>query len=134
MDGYEPTVALHTSRDVCRLAGVTYRQLDYWVRGGLLLPPVPATGSGSQRLFDTREAQIAWVLGQCSRLGQGLPELDVLRGLPEWGGYVVAFDGGVVHAPTMDDVLQYGPAFILVDLDWAPFGAVEHAELQEASR
>ena len=35
---------------VCRLTGVTYRQLDYWARTGLVTPSItPATGSGSKR-------------------------------------------------------------------------------------
>ena len=35
---------------VCRLTGVTYRQLDYWARTGLVTPSItPASGSGSKR-------------------------------------------------------------------------------------
>ena len=35
---------------VCRLTGVTYRQLDYWARTDLVTPSItPATGSGSKR-------------------------------------------------------------------------------------
>ena len=37
---------------VCRLVGITYRQLDYWARTGLLQPSLrPAGGSGTQRLY-----------------------------------------------------------------------------------
>ena len=37
---------------VCSLVGITYRQLDYWARTGLILPSVQAAkGSGSQRLY-----------------------------------------------------------------------------------
>jgi DNA-binding transcriptional MerR regulator len=37
---------------VCRLTGVTYRQLDYWARTGLVTPSVTAaTGSGSKRRY-----------------------------------------------------------------------------------
>lgn len=37
---------------VCRLVGITYRQLDYWARTGLVNPSVrKAEGSGSQRLY-----------------------------------------------------------------------------------
>jgi len=37
---------------VCRLVGITYRQLDYWARTGLLAPSLQqARGSGSQRLY-----------------------------------------------------------------------------------
>ena len=37
---------------VCRLVGITYRQLDYWARTDLLRPTAKeASGSGSQRLY-----------------------------------------------------------------------------------
>ncbi|HEX9694742.1 MAG TPA: MerR family transcriptional regulator [Actinomycetota bacterium] len=37
---------------VCRTVGITYRQLDYWARTGLVTPSVRnAKGSGSQRLY-----------------------------------------------------------------------------------
>ncbi|MFI5035237.1 MAG: MerR family transcriptional regulator [Acidimicrobiales bacterium] len=37
---------------VCRLTGVTYRQLDYWARTALVTPSItPARGSGSKRAY-----------------------------------------------------------------------------------
>ena len=40
----------------CRAAGITYRQLDYWARTGLIEPTVRgAKGSGSQRLYSFRD-------------------------------------------------------------------------------
>ncbi|MBW3577962.1 MAG: MerR family transcriptional regulator [Actinobacteria bacterium] len=37
---------------VCKIVGITYRQLDYWARTGLVVPSVrQARGSGSQRLY-----------------------------------------------------------------------------------
>ena len=37
---------------VCRLIGISYRQLDYWARTDLVTPSVRAAdGSGSQRLY-----------------------------------------------------------------------------------
>jgi DNA-binding transcriptional MerR regulator len=37
---------------VCRLTGVTYRQLDYWARTELVTPSIrPASGSGSKREY-----------------------------------------------------------------------------------
>ncbi len=37
---------------VCKLVGITYRQLDYWARTSLLTPSIQAAhGSGSQRLY-----------------------------------------------------------------------------------
>lgn len=38
-----------TSREVCEQTGVTYRQLDYWCRRGLVRPTVEASGQGSRR-------------------------------------------------------------------------------------
>jgi DNA-binding transcriptional MerR regulator len=37
---------------VCKIVGITYRQLDYWARTHLVEPSVsPAKGSGTQRLY-----------------------------------------------------------------------------------
>jgi DNA-binding transcriptional MerR regulator len=37
---------------VCKIVGITYRQLDYWARTKLVEPGIkPAEGSGSQRLY-----------------------------------------------------------------------------------
>jgi DNA-binding transcriptional MerR regulator len=37
---------------VCKVVGITYRQLDYWARTGLLRPSITdAKGSGSQRVY-----------------------------------------------------------------------------------
>jgi DNA-binding transcriptional MerR regulator len=37
---------------VCKIVGITYRQLDYWARTGLVEPTVRrAEGSGTQRLY-----------------------------------------------------------------------------------
>ncbi|MEA3503031.1 MAG: MerR family transcriptional regulator [Actinomycetota bacterium] len=45
VDGYR-------APQVCNLVGITYRQLDYWARTGLITPSLQqATGSGSQRLY-----------------------------------------------------------------------------------
>ena len=41
---------------VCRLTGVTYRQLDYWARTDLVTPSItPAQGSGSKRRYSYRD-------------------------------------------------------------------------------
>lgn len=40
----------------CQVAGITYRQLDYWARTGLVVPSIrSATGSGSQRLYSFKD-------------------------------------------------------------------------------
>jgi DNA-binding transcriptional MerR regulator len=42
----------YSGPQVCGLVGITYRQLDYWARTGLLQPSVAkAKGSGSRRVY-----------------------------------------------------------------------------------
>ena len=42
--------------EVCNIVGITYRQLDYWARTGLVRPSVKdAKGSGSQRLYSFQD-------------------------------------------------------------------------------
>jgi DNA-binding transcriptional MerR regulator len=41
---------------VCKIVGITYRQLDYWARTGLVRPSlVDAAGSGTQRRYSYRD-------------------------------------------------------------------------------
>jgi len=40
------------SPQAAQVAGCSYRQLDSWVRAGLVVPRVAASGSGSRREFD----------------------------------------------------------------------------------
>jgi hypothetical protein len=40
----------------CAIAGITYKQLDYWARTGLVEPSVRAAqGSGTRRLYSFRD-------------------------------------------------------------------------------
>jgi len=42
--------------DVCKLVGISYRQLDYWARTGLVTPSIrEAGGSGTQRLYSFQD-------------------------------------------------------------------------------
>jgi DNA-binding transcriptional MerR regulator len=48
----DPAASGYRGPTVCRLVGITYRQLDYWARTGLVTPSVRAAdGSGSHRLY-----------------------------------------------------------------------------------
>jgi DNA-binding transcriptional MerR regulator len=43
----------YSGPQVCRLVGITYRQLDYWARTGLSTPTLAAAkGSGTKRRYD----------------------------------------------------------------------------------
>jgi len=48
----QPAANGYRGPQVCSIVGITYRQLDYWARTGLLHPSISqARGSGSQRLY-----------------------------------------------------------------------------------
>lgn len=51
------------------LAGITFRQLDYWVRTGAVVPTVEAHGSGSRRRFSLDDIVLMAVGGALGRLG-----------------------------------------------------------------
>lgn len=47
--------ALLSGVAAARLVGISYRQLDYWVRTGLIDPARHARGSGTRRGFDAHD-------------------------------------------------------------------------------
>jgi DNA-binding transcriptional MerR regulator len=58
---------------VCALVGVTYRQLDYWARTGLLTPSIAAaSGSGSKRRYSYRDVVELKVIKQLLEAGIAL--------------------------------------------------------------
>lgn len=65
--------------EVCRLTGLTYRQLDYWARVGTLRPSIQdSEGSGSQRLYSSDDVKKARATAQLLQLGirQPLEQTD----------------------------------------------------------
>jgi DNA-binding transcriptional MerR regulator len=60
----------------CAAAGITYRQLDYWARTGLVEPSVrPAHGSGSQRLYSFRDILVLKVVKRLLDTGISLQQI-----------------------------------------------------------
>lgn len=58
---------------VCALVGITYRQLDYWARTGLLCPSLAsARGSGTQRLYSYHDVLELKVIKQLLDAGVNL--------------------------------------------------------------
>lgn len=49
------STGLYSTKEAMRLAGTTFRQLDYWDRSGLLKPTVPANGSGTRRFYSASD-------------------------------------------------------------------------------
>ncbi|MGW1719664.1 MULTISPECIES: MerR family transcriptional regulator [Streptomyces] len=60
----------------CAAAGITYRQLDYWARTGLVEPSVrPAHGSGTQRLYSFRDVVVLKVVKRFLDTGVSLQNI-----------------------------------------------------------
>lgn len=59
------------STELMRAAGMTYRQLDYWTRRGVLFADHPTPGSGAQRVYPADEVPVACALVRL--MAAGLP-------------------------------------------------------------
>lgn len=57
------------SNAVAKLAGITYRQLDYWLRRGFVYVSDPEPGSGYQRQFSLTESAQVIALSALVRIG-----------------------------------------------------------------
>jgi len=69
---------------VCTVVGITYRQLDYWARTGLLRPSLAeARGSGTQRLYSFGDVVQLRVVKRLLDAGMSLKKIrsamDILR-------------------------------------------------------
>ncbi|WP_184762336.1 MerR family transcriptional regulator [Streptomyces griseoloalbus] len=71
----------------CAAAGITYRQLDYWARTGLVEPSVrPAHGSGTQRLYSFRDVVVLKIVKRFLDTGVSLQNIrSAVRHLRESG-------------------------------------------------
>ena len=86
----------------CKAAGITYRQLDYWDRTGLVSPSIrTAAGSGSQRLYSFRDILVLKVVKRLLDTGVSLQQIRVavaqlVYGMPVLGEPFFACHGKVV--------------------------------------
>ncbi len=94
----------------CSAAGITYRQLDYWARTGLVEPTIrPATGSGTQRLYSFRDILILKVIKRLIDAGISLQQIRTAidhlraRGVEDITQVTLMSDGVSVFECTSDD-------------------------------
>jgi DNA-binding transcriptional MerR regulator len=60
----------------CAIVGISYRQLDYWARTGLVRPELKeAKGSGTQRLYSFRDLVHLRVIKNLLDAGVALPKI-----------------------------------------------------------
>jgi len=94
----------------CKAAGITYRQLDYWARTGLVEPGVrPAAGSGSQRLYGFQDILVLKVVKRLLDTGVSLQQIRVAvghlreRGIADLAQITLMSDGASVYECTSAD-------------------------------
>jgi len=103
----------------CSAAGITYRQLDYWARTGLVEPSVRAAhGSGSQRLYSFRDILVLKVVKRLLDTGISLQQIRAAvqhlrdRGTDDLAQVTLMSDGVSVYectsADEVVDLLQGG--------------------------
>jgi len=103
----------------CKIVGITYRQLDYWTRTGLVVPTVQAAkGSGTQRMYAFNDLLQLKVIKSLTDAGASLQKVrqaldyvrDELKG--DWTKLTIVTDGAGVYACTSDaeviDLLRSG--------------------------
>ena len=109
----------------CNAAGITYRQLDYWARTGLVEPSIrEASGSGTQRLYGFRDILVLKVVKKLLDAGVSLPNIRVAistlgtRSADELAQLTLISDGTTVYectsADEMVDLLQGGQAVFAI--------------------
>ena len=98
----------------CSAAGITYRQLDYWARTGLVEPSVrTAAGSGSQRLYSFRDILVLKVIKRLLDTGVSLQNIrtavEHLRdsGVEDLAQVTLMSDGASVYeCRSQDEVID----------------------------
>ncbi len=98
----------------CAAAGITYRQLDYWARTGLVEPSVRAAhGSGSQRLYGFRDILVLKVVKRLLDTGISLQQIRTAvqhlrdHGTDDLAQVTLMSDGvSVYHCTSPDEVVD----------------------------
>ena len=103
--------------EACRVVGISYRQLDYWARTGLLEPSLQgAGGSGTLRLYSFTDLVELRVVKRLRDTGIGLAKIrkaiewlraERVAGRP-WSDFTLLSDGKSIWASSnLDDTQRY---------------------------
>lgn len=131
---------------VCNIVGITYRQLDYWARTGLVSPSIQgARGSGSQRLYSFEDLVDLKLVKNLLDAGISLQRVrEAIEYLHELGhdlsGVTIASDGKSIFAcksaEEVYDLLRRGQGVFGIAVDPVMReleGSVSELRRQEAS-
>lgn len=88
----------------CQVAGITYRQLDYWARTKLVEPTIrTARGSGSQRLYSFKDILVLKIVKRLLDTGISLQNIRLAvdklrnRGVDDLAEITLVSDGTTVY-------------------------------------
>lgn len=88
----------------CSAAGISYRQLDYWARTGLVEPSIrTASGSGTQRLYGFRDILVLKIVKRLLDAGVSLQNIRTAvdhlryRGVTELERITLMSDGASIY-------------------------------------
>ena len=123
--GAQPAGLGYRGPTACSAAGITYRQLDYWARTGLVEASVrEAAGSGTQRLYSFRDILVLKIVKKLLDAGVSLPNIRTAiatlrdRGVEELAAITLMSDGTTVYECTSTDevvdLLQGGQAVFAI--------------------
>lgn len=94
----------------CQVAGITYRQLDYWARTNLVNPSIrTARGSGSQRLYSFKDVLVLKIVKRLLDTGISLQNIRVAvdslrdRGVNDLAELTLVSDGTTVYECRSND-------------------------------
>ena len=113
--------------EVCRIVGISYRQLDYWARTGLVRPSLrDAHGSGTQRLYSFQDLATLKIIKKLLDTGVSLQQIrraiGTLRELKEPPlGTTLVSDGVRIYSvespEAVVDLLAKGQGVFAVAVD-----------------
>jgi DNA-binding transcriptional MerR regulator len=131
----------------CHAVAISYRQLDYWARTGLVTPSVrDASGSGTQRLYSFRDMVVLKVVKRLLDAGVSLQNIrkaiDALRsrGVEDLAEITLISDGTTVYEcrspEEVVDLLQGGQGVFGIAIGGAfkeIKGSLEHLPAERAA-
>lgn len=98
----------------CAIAGISYRQLDYWARTELVTPSIQsAAGSGSQRLYSFTDMLVLKIVKKLLDAGVSLQNIRTAvdhlssRGIADLSSITLMSDGASIYECTSpEDVID----------------------------
>lgn len=113
---------------VCKMVGVSYRQLDYWDRAGIISPAQKARGSGTKRRYTASDVRRVLIIKQLMVGGAREKWSERLRKvvqqlpseIPDMRWLVVGTTKGAGLATEKSlsaACVKYGPGCIVIDLE-----------------